>query len=347
MDMDNQNPLERINIKAIKKRIPLACHLDLTYKCNLNCLHCYVTEEDERELSTEEYKDIIEQLAQAGTLYLSLSGGEILTRKDFLEIAEHARELNFALKLSTNATLINQRMAKKIADLNPEQVNISIYSHQVPVHDHITQTPGSLYHTLQGAKLLAEENVKITIGCTILKENAKDYPQVGILAQELGAQFQLDPRITPRFNGNPLPLQYRVEDEKILYEIFSYTQSFSPERDILTELSYPQVMEDIICGAGFTLCYISPYGDLYPCIQYPLYCGNLRRESFKYIWENSPKILQVRRLRITHLTSCVNCELKNYCRYCPGIALLEEGSLDKAPQRCCREAKILKKMGEE
>jgi MoaA/NifB/PqqE/SkfB family radical SAM enzyme len=108
--------------RAARKKIPFSCHFDLTYRCNLNCVHCYLVKEDRPEL---------------GTLYLSFSGGEIFTREDFFEIAEYARKLHFALRLLTNGTLIDEESADRVAALNPDLVAISIYSATPEIHDEI------------------------------------------------------------------------------------------------------------------------------------------------------------------------------------------------------------------
>ena len=138
--------------KALKNQIPLLVHFDLTYNCNLNCVHCYVVKDYRKELNTSQIKNILDHLASAGTLFLTLSGGEIFTRKDFFEIAEYARELNFALRISTNATLINEDVADKIAALNPEIIKVSVYSTNFKTHDNITNSLQSLIKPLRPLK---------------------------------------------------------------------------------------------------------------------------------------------------------------------------------------------------
>ena len=133
--MTQASPFELLTKKAAREKIPLVCHFDLTYQCNLNCIHCYVVREDRPELSTSEIKDILGQLAQVGTLYLTFSGGEIFTREDFFQIAEYARKLHFALRLMTNGTLIDEQVADRVAALYPDQVSVSIYSTTPEIHN--------------------------------------------------------------------------------------------------------------------------------------------------------------------------------------------------------------------
>jgi MoaA/NifB/PqqE/SkfB family radical SAM enzyme len=164
--------------KAARKKIPLVCHFDLTYQCNLNCVHCYVAKEDRPELSTSEIKDILDQLTKAGTLYLTFSGGEIFTREDFFEVAEYARRLHFALRLMTNGTLIDEQVADQVAGLYPDRVSISIYSTTPEIHDGITSVQGSLTRTISAVKMLRDRKVRLKIGNVLMRQNINDYSKV-------------------------------------------------------------------------------------------------------------------------------------------------------------------------
>ena len=136
--------MQEMSAKALKLGIPLSVQLDLTYRCNERCIHCYLDHDDHGEMTTAEIKDLLDQLAEAGVFFLTISGGEILMRKDFFEILEYARARTFCVKLKTNAVLIREQEAQRIRSLGVESVQISIYSHRPEVHDAITKVPGSL-----------------------------------------------------------------------------------------------------------------------------------------------------------------------------------------------------------
>src|SRR5712675_3263368 len=103
--------------KALKLNIPLSVQLDLTYRCNERCVHCYLDHDDHGEMTTAEIKDVLEQLAEAGTFFLTLSGGEVLMRRDFFEILEYARELKFNVRIKTNGVMIRTSEARRMRDL--------------------------------------------------------------------------------------------------------------------------------------------------------------------------------------------------------------------------------------
>ena len=105
--------IQEMSDKAQRLGIPLAVQLDLTYRCNERCVHCYLDHDDRGEMNTSEIKDLLEQMAEAGVFFLTLSGGEIMMRRDFFEIVEYARRLSFCVKLKTNAVMIRQREADR------------------------------------------------------------------------------------------------------------------------------------------------------------------------------------------------------------------------------------------
>src|SRR5882672_206267 len=134
--------MEELNNRALSLGIPFSAHLDLTYRCNERCEHCYLEHDDKGEMSTVEIKDLLDQLQEAGVFLLTLSGGEALLRPDCFEIIERARELLFNVKLKTNAILIKEKEAQRLRALGVQQVQISIYSDRPEVHDGITKVRG-------------------------------------------------------------------------------------------------------------------------------------------------------------------------------------------------------------
>src|ERR1019366_4938549 len=183
--------------KALKLNIPLSVQLDLTYRCNERCIHCYLDHHDHGEMTTAEIKDLLDQMADAGVFYLTISGGEILMRRDFFEILEHARARTFCVKLKTNGVLIREKEAERIRALNVDSIQISIYSHRHEVHDAITKMPGSLRQSIDAVRLLRAHGLRVILANVLMAHNAEDYRGVRELAAELGAQFILDPTIPP------------------------------------------------------------------------------------------------------------------------------------------------------
>jgi AdoMet-dependent heme synthase len=316
--------LESINRRAMDMGFPLSVHIDLTWRCNERCIHCYLDHDDPDELNLSELRDLLDQMADAGTLFLTLSGGEIFLRKDLFAIVEHARLRGFDIKLKTNAILIGEREAERIAGLGVHQVQISVYSHLPQVHDAITKVPGSLERTLRAIGLLRARRVHVVIACVLMKPNTGAFRGVQDMARELGAEFTIDPTITPHLNGDRSILDLNIDREE-LRRIFE-TESLVGDVDAFTAAPGP-IDEDTLdgtpCSAGHSSSYISPHGDVYPCVQFPLTCGNVRQDRFLDIWQGSAGFGEIRAIRARDLPVCSSCGHVGTCTRCPGLAYME------------------------
>ena len=316
--------LESLNRRAMDMALPLSVHIDLTWRCNERCIHCYLDHDDPDELNLSELRGLLDQMADAGTLFLTFSGGEIFLRRDLFAILEHARLREFDIKLKTNAILIGETEAARIAELGVHQVQISVYSHLPQVHDAITKVPGSLDRTLRAIALLRAHRVHVVIACVLMKANAGAFAGVQKMARDLGAEFTIDPTITPHINGDRSLLDLNIgrQDLRQLFE----TESLVGDVDAFTAppgLVDEDVLDGTPCSAGHSSSYISPHGDVYPCVQFPLACGNVRRSRFLDIWEGSAEFKQIRAIRARDLPVCSSCSHVGSCSRCPGLAYME------------------------
>jgi radical SAM protein with 4Fe4S-binding SPASM domain len=269
--------------------------------------------------------------------FLILSGGEIFLRKDLFEIVEYARKLLFAVKLKTNAVMIRDAKAKRIAALGVESVQISVYSHRAQVHDAITKVPGSFRRTIEGATLLKSNGVRVSFANVLMKHNAGDYPQVQALAAELGVGYHVDPTITPMMDGDRSILDLNItpgELEQVFHEstLVGNAEEFcAPPAGPLAEAD---ALDTLPCSAGHTACYISPYGDVFPCVQFPLLSGNVRKTRFLDIWQGSLQLKEVRAITMADLQGCSSCAHGSSCSRCPGLAHMEGNMRGPSIQDC-------------
>ncbi len=316
--------LVEMNEKAMSLGIPISVHLDITYRCNERCVHCYLDHDDHGEMTTAEILDILDQLSDAGVFFLTLSGGEVLMRRDFFEIVAYARKLLFNVKVKTNGVMIKEREARKIRELGVEQIQISVYSHRPEVHDAITKLPGSLKRTIAAIRFLKAQGLKVSIANVLMTVNSSDSPGVMALARELGVHYTLDPTITPKMDGDTSILRLRIpgsdlaevfRNEALVGDVEEYCAPPAPAEE--------DAMEGYSCSAGHTACYITPYADVFPCVQFPLPSGNLRQQKFIDIWRNSNELKEVRSIRVKDLPVCSTCSHAGTCSRCPGLAYME------------------------
>jgi radical SAM protein with 4Fe4S-binding SPASM domain len=330
--------MQEMTARALKLGIPLSVQLDLTYRCNERCIHCYLDHDDHGEMSKAEIFDLLDQLAEAGVLFLNLSGGEIFMRKDLFEIVQYARTLQFSVKLKTNAVMIRAEKAARIAALSVESVQVSLYSHLPEVHDEITKLPGSFKRTIEGARLLREHGVKVSFANVLMKQNQDDYPEVQALAARMGIGYNIDATITPMMDGDRSILVLNVDANKLDSIFHDESLLGGSSESFCAPPSGPLAEEDayatLPCSAGHTACYVSPYGEVFPCVQFPFLVGNVREQRFIDIWQDSPKLREVRAISVGDLEGCSSCVHGGSCSRCPGLAYMEGNMRGPSIQDC-------------
>jgi MoaA/NifB/PqqE/SkfB family radical SAM enzyme len=316
---------DRLIRVASRAHIPLGVLFEVTHRCNLGCQHCYLTEgpvgrprPTRDELTLDEVRRGLDQLAEAGTLFLTLSGGEVFMRRDFLDIVAHARALNFSVTVFTTGTLLTPETAAELAGLHPLSVEVSIYSARPEIHDRVTRIPGSHARSLQALRRLKTHGVIILIKSPIMVLNSGEYRGIVELAEELGAGYGFDPMLIPRRDGDTTPLKLAAGHDQMrafFADPVLAKEFFQPVRCL------PQPGEEL-CGTGRRTCMISPYGDVFPCAVHPVPAGNLREKSFHEIWSGSPLLRELRTKTVDDLRNGAT-SLPGF--RCSALALIEDG----------------------
>ena len=330
------DPYSRVVKKTMEKHIPFIVHWELTYRCNLKCAHCYCLHDSESdELSLREIMSVLDRLAEMQTLFLTLSGGEVLVRDDFFEIARYARKKNFAIRLLTNGTRITDTVADELEKIHPLSVEMSLYAADAALHDAITGKEGSFEKTVRAFHLLHKRGLKTKVKSLLMKQNAHQLQALRELSRELGADMVYDFTVVPKDDGTKGTLNFRL-DEKDMTEIFS-------DDDKASHFEPAQAVDDntFMCSSGMNNFLISPYGEVYPCVGLKIGAGNVRKQSLEDI-NNSETLKKVRNTKFSELWACRDCGLSGYCTRCPGLAAAEDGDYLGPSQAYCRMARALK-----
>jgi MoaA/NifB/PqqE/SkfB family radical SAM enzyme len=279
--------------KAQQKQIPLTVHFDLTYRCHQRCIHCYIPESWRRgegpgpELSTLKVKNILDQLAAAGTFFLTFSGGEIFLRSDFFEILEYARSKNFCCTLLSSGTCnLEVDHLKELKRIQIERLAVSFYSLEDLIHDQITGVPGSRAKVCQVVKKCQDLGIRTAFNCLVLSLNYGEVHELRAYAAREGIPIRFDSEVGPRFDGS------------------SHLAGLALDKDVWDHMwnGIEEVANFEIaargCNAAINSCYINPLGEVLPCIDFPLSCGSLRNGGdFAQIWHESPMFGRVRLLQ--------------------------------------------------
>ncbi|MFZ2359011.1 MAG: radical SAM protein [Anaerolineae bacterium] len=328
------DPFEALLARLRKEYVPFSAMLELTHVCNLDCVMCYNVPLAEPELTTAEWLDALEQLAAAGTLRLTLSGGEILTRRDFFTIAERARALGFSLDCKTNGALLTPESADRMAALDPTQVDISLLGATEATFDAVAGSRRTLRRVLRGVRLLQERGVRVKLNTLLLDLNVAERGQMIDLAQELGVQYEQVFKISAADDGSEPARQHQLDRQQMTAVFQADETPFQPAARTASSRT---------CQVGLSSCLISPYGEVYPCNELRISAGRLtgvRRQLFSEIWANAA-IFQELRSRHTYgnLPECQVCPINRYCEgRCAGLAWKEHGDRYGGHSLACQQA---------
>jgi radical SAM protein with 4Fe4S-binding SPASM domain len=324
---------------------------NLTYRCPLECGHCFVTDPQPgaEELTLAEYVSLFDQLADAGTLFLTFSGGESLARPDFLDILAAARERHFAVRIFTGGSLLDERLAAEIASLHPIAVEISLHAVTPQLHDRFVGREGTWQNASDMARRLRELGVNVVIKMNVMNFNCHEMKEVFELARSFGGEFRYSPYISVTNDGGADPLRLRMTDEQLREYFRAVKEWMAPaprdgdacDEEISTPVRYNG--RALSCMSGFNNCSVDPYGTVWPCVSLAYDLGNIRDKPFAEIWRGE-EAGRVRSLSDEVAEECSACELDRYCFRCPAFSLLEEGDIRKASAEHCRVARAAKEV---
>lgn len=335
---------DRLYAKAAAQRIPIDGSLELTHRCNFNCVHCYVNvpasdrAARQSELTTEEVCRLLDAMAAAGTLWLLLTGGEVLLRRDFADIYRHAKRCGFIITVFTNGALITERIADLFVELPPFRVEITLYGGTKATFDAVTRTPGAWEKTLRGIHLLVARGVPLKLKAMVLKPNAHELPLMRRIAADLGLEFSYDLEVQPRIDGSQAPCAVRLAPEEIVaVELADAARCAEWVTFLATERGRADERpgDDLfLCGAGLTSFNVDPRGQLTMCLLHRKPGFDLRRGSFQEGWDDFlARVRDRKRSQTVHA-----CGGEHTCNSCPGWSQLETGDEETPVDYACAVA---------
>lgn len=308
--------------KAAKEGFPLSGVVTLTARCNLRCVHCYITptcEKYPKELNTAEFKNIIDEIADIGCLNLVLTGGEPLVRPDFKELYSYARKSGFILTLFSNATLMTDEIVALLKDLPPRHVDVSIYGATEETYESITGMKGAYRRCIDGIELLLKNDVKVRLKSVLMKQNINEFSEMKKLAAEYELPYRVDPVVFGRFSGDTTPLDLRISPS-VGVECEAQMEGFidNIRRMVDEEGKVPVVFEKLYnCGAGRSTFSVTETGMLRPCLMITDIEADLKENTFKTAWKDV--VEKVRAVEVPDNYECKGCALRNVCGYCPPL----------------------------
>lgn len=332
----------------LQKRVPLSGGMEVTHRCNLNCVHCYcrLPADDEQaarsELTTEQLCSLIDKAADAGCLFMFFTGGEPFLRRDFLEVYSHAKHRGLLIILLTNGTLIAERIAHYLGDQPPAKIEISLYGRTKETYEKVTRVPGSYERCMKAIYMLLENGVPVDLKTPAMTINRHEIAELKSFAKSLGRSFRFDTSITRRLDGTRESQRVLLTAKDAVALELRDGERMSAWRTELERFAGVQRPRTAYtCGAGVSSFFMDVHGHMTPCVMVRQPCYDVLNGDFQLAWRRT------RRIRETPLNGnqrslCLDCSIWMICQRCPGQAQLElgVGAEAQAVSHLCRAAHL-------
>ena len=307
--------------------------LELTYRCNEKCIHCYVDDapiNSQNELTFNEYKMILHQLKELGCIYLLLTGGEVCLNKDFIDIARYATSLGFLVDVYTNGIAMTDEQFEALCAMKVNSVSFSLYAGNAAAHDAITKVPGSFDKTLKRAMMFKCAGVDTYIKSVAIKQNIEYLEELYKLGKRIGIKICVGIVINGTHNGCGAN-KFRLETQEQRRKVLQLAQKYDSNTGTLSERD----TNEPVCSAGFDSLSIDPYGGVHPCLAFFEPVDSIRNNSLNYIWNNADLFKELRALRFEDLgEKCKKCMYLKKCTVCIGSAYEEFGTIRPNANAC-------------
>ncbi len=302
--------------------------LELTYSCNLDCFFCYNDVEAQgRPLSPQQYINLLDDLADMGVLFLTLTGGEPLAHPQFFEIGKAASERGFAIRVKSNGHALRGAIARRLhQEVNPLDVEISLHGASAAVHDQQTRVPGSFERLVSNIPEMLEIGLRVSVVSTLTSWNEHEVSDMFALCDLLKIKLRWQGPVSPRDNGDqePLKIQPSASSWGQLQQIAEHWHGDGDEGVVQecgaaegpgTEGEYHH------CEVGTGDLLIDPYGNVHPCLHLRWAAGNLHQQGVREIWEASSSFGKARKLSIATAKRFENTTPNQFGApiFCPGV----------------------------
>ncbi len=328
--------MQQLRAWAREKNVPLNINFELTPFCNFNCVMCYVhlnedgAKKQGRVLGADEWLEIARQAKEAGTLEISLTGGEPFVHPEFWKIYSELNKMGFLITVLSNGSLIDESAIEKFRAYGmPYRIKLTVYGASNETYRRTCGSADGFTRVSKAIDLLVKEGVPLILTSTIVRENADDLQKIYAFAREKG-----------------LPMQHTISvvnsSRNSINSISSsrFALSDFPEELTLEELErskFPPLASPFAwCASYRTSLWVTWNGHLQLCafmnLPFTSWSGNLKRD-YADLHEKLEKIKSP--------AQCGDCEWKEFCQRCPGTLCAESSDPEKVAESLCEAAKKL------
>ena len=335
-DSENQVPSIRstVEMRCMEENKLCYATLELTYRCNERCIHCYVDgmQPVDRELMMTEYEQLLRDLRELGCFRVLLTGGEVCLKPEFLEITRLAVSLGMLVDIYTNGIALDMKIFQTLCDLHINSVSFSLYGGDAASHDAITKVPGSFDRTLHYLTLFRCAGVDTYIKTVAIRQNVKTLESLYQLGKRLQIPVETAFSIADTQTGQSAQA-FRLGEYSAYYEALKadlrYKNSKKKAFREVWDLGTP------VCLAGRASLSVDPYGGVHPCVAFSELAGNIRAKPLAEIWGEAELFRRLRSLTFRDICpTCESCADAEFCQLCPGDAYRGEDGFCPGEEAC-------------
>jgi radical SAM protein with 4Fe4S-binding SPASM domain len=321
----------RIRGKSRRERLPSTCTFELTPTCNLRCHFCYVALDPYKGpyLTTEQVFAALDKIERSGALWLTLTGGEVLSRRDFPQIYSYARRKGLLVTVFTNATLMSEKIVTLFRDQPPFSVEVSIYGADAEHYEKTTGIPGSFARFERGIRLLQESGASLLLKHPTSALTLDHVPAIAAWCESRGLQHKIDTIIENRHEGGQEPSLYRIQPRAVaalrdyLHERKEGTKREMPLPECSLGGSDDGLEQLYKCGAGRVAYFVDALGMVSHCVLDRDPSFPLLEMEWDDIWEQMGAWVTQ---PLPKEAPCSGCGLRSHCTNCPARSRMSTGS---------------------
>lgn len=325
-------------------------YLEVTKRCNFSCIHCYANcptlntnNNIKKEMTLQEYYNLIDVLDNMGVMFIHITGGEPFMREDIFEILEYIHSKNIGFSILTNGSLLTEEKIKKLKTLLPRSILISFDSNNKNDFEKIRGN-GRYESVLKNIKCCLENKLKIRVSAVLFEGINNSYDQLKShfeFLKSLGLKtnnIAFDEFI-PQGEG-ATKTNLRVDElttmnnlKKVCLEVFCENST------LIGKDSIKNITSNTFCGLGTEMIYINCNGDV-------LFCPGLSDEKYKVdnifindlnkIWKYSKAFKYFRKKEYLKNSKCTNCDRLNDCMGgCKARSIIMSGDFSREDPWMC------------
>jgi len=315
---------------------PSLCQFELTFNCGLHCKHCYTdcynhSARLKKELNTKQVKLVLDKVYKAGAIWLCFTGGDPLTRADFLDIYSYAKKKGFIIIVFTNAYSMTKEIAASLKKSPPFVIEMTLNAATKDMYENISQVKGSFNRAMKGLDIILSHKLPLKIKTQINKYNLKQIDGIKQFVQAKGLKFQPSVDLYARLNHDTVPCGLRILPQQAL----SLAPGLNPDcLDKKNKPKPPGFLFNCALGAGIR---IDPYGNTFLCNLIRKPSVNILKTDIKPAQE---ELLSLIKNKFSTDSKCRGCKIRNICLWCPGKAYLETADMEAPIGYYCELAEM-------